>query len=318
MSVETSIVSLPELQVPVTVEDRHLWTISAGLEQTALSQVWTAVSEAVKSTTDWWWVIYPSNVPEQFPDFAEQEFLTGGMDAGPDGASPVFVIDDRWLIRKPAPFLGKRDYSLEERWAYLPQWFQHEFFHYLFRIYPEFRLEQTDHQWFDRRAWPGDFEGRWESDYFSESLHRILRFADPPLESKLHYSAGTKSSEPRTIGAPDDEQAIRNLVAEFSAARSARDPKRLSLFYAENAEFIPFGGSLIKGRAAIEKVWTPVPDVQTVRTIRSIRFIQPGEAAVQLEGRIMSPADDFKWLDDFLVTKALDHWKIKVHRSLQR
>ena len=73
--------------------------------------------EAAKSKTDWWWIVYPSHVPERYPDFAAPESVTGGMDVGADRASPAFVIDDLWLIRKPSPYLGKQPYSLEERWA---------------------------------------------------------------------------------------------------------------------------------------------------------------------------------------------------------
>jgi len=42
--------------------------------------------------------------------------------------------------------------------AYFPQWFQHEFFHHLYRSYPDLKLEAASHQWFDRLSWPRDFE----------------------------------------------------------------------------------------------------------------------------------------------------------------
>ena len=42
-------------------------------------------------------------------------------------------------------------------WANLQQ---HELYHYLFSLYPEFHLEDEGHQWFDRSKWPQDFQGR--------------------------------------------------------------------------------------------------------------------------------------------------------------
>jgi hypothetical protein len=106
----------------------------------------------------------------------------------PDGASPLFIIDDLWLLRKPSPYVGRTAYSEAERRAYLPQWMQHEFFHYLFRIYPEFQLERSDHQWFDRSKWLADFEGRIEQDYYAEALHKRLQHASPPLAVQLRYA----------------------------------------------------------------------------------------------------------------------------------
>jgi hypothetical protein len=57
------------------------------------------------------------------------------MGTGAEGFSPFFIIDDRWIVRKP-PHIGTGEYSDVERSVYLPQWFQHEFFHHLFRTYP--------------------------------------------------------------------------------------------------------------------------------------------------------------------------------------
>ena len=42
-------------------------------------------------------------------------------------------------------------------WASLQQ---HELYHYLFSLYPEFHLEDEGHQWFDRSKWPQDPKGQ--------------------------------------------------------------------------------------------------------------------------------------------------------------
>lgn len=143
------------------------------------------LSQEILRDTDMFWVIYPSNVPEGSP-FESQHFFTGGM--GRRGPSPVFVIDDKWLLRHP-PHHAQGPLHDVERRAYMPQWLQHEFFHHLFRTWPEYELEATSHQWFDYPdSWPADFVGSpytIEPDYYAEALRKRLRGADPPLHVGL-------------------------------------------------------------------------------------------------------------------------------------
>jgi hypothetical protein len=127
------------------------------------------------------------------------------MGTGPDSLSPFFIIDDRWLVRKP-PHIGTGEYSSIERSAYLPQWLQHEYFHHLFRTYPEFGLEDTPHQWFDLGTWPPDFVGLYEADYFHEALVKRLQTATPPLNVSQRYS---------TVGAPWDQLTIDDLYGTY-------------------------------------------------------------------------------------------------------
>lgn len=185
LEVKIDYVNLPKLVVPtsVTWDQRG----HAGLANGAWGAIWDAVPEAQRRRTDWWWVLYPSAVPDRHPDFATTEFVTGGMGTGPDGQSPCFIIDDKWLVRKP-PHLGRGDYSSLERRAYLPQWFQHEFFHHLYRIYPEFGLEKQGHDWFNRSTWPPDFQGELEPDYYAESLKRRFKGSSPSLAFRLLYA----------------------------------------------------------------------------------------------------------------------------------
>ena len=140
-----------------------------------------ALPEEVREQTDMWWVLYPSNVPSD-PMFDDVAFITGGM--GGRGRAPVFIIDDLWLVRKP-PHLGRGIYSDVERRVYLPQWLQHEFFHHLYRTWPEFGLEDAPHQWFNRGTWPDDFVGAWEPDYYAESLRKRLYDATPSIAHAL-------------------------------------------------------------------------------------------------------------------------------------
>lgn len=176
---------LAKLEIPVSAREqgrRH-----AGIAKGGMQKLWAAVSSKLRAETDWWWVIYPSHVPRQHPDFEKTEFITGGMGVGPDGVSPCFISDDQWLLQKP-PHLGRGPYSDIERRAYLPHWLQHEFFHHLYRSWPELELEKESHQWFRRATWPKDFAGSYEPDYYHESLvKRLQTQARPPMHVELRY-----------------------------------------------------------------------------------------------------------------------------------
>ena len=189
LTVQIEVVHLTDVTVPLRAAAKpHRF---AGLGGGSWELIWNAVPEEISAKTDWWWVLYPCFVPEQHADFETTEFITGGMGRGPGGATPCFIIDDRWLTRKP-PHLGKGEMSDIERRAYLPQWLQHEFYHHLFQRFPEYGLEAQGHQWFDRSTWPDDFVGRFEPDYYYEALHKLIMDAKPPMHVRLRYAPPPK------------------------------------------------------------------------------------------------------------------------------
>ncbi len=155
-------------------------------------EVLNQIPQNIKQETDWWWILYPSAVPEDgingiAPNAGfdkNYEFITGGMGAYGQN-EPTFIIDDRWLVRCP-PHLGHGKMSDIERRAYLPQWLQHEFFHHLYRSYPKLQLEVKGHDWFDRTFWAKDFKGTFEADYYHETLHKRLKTAKPALHYTLN------------------------------------------------------------------------------------------------------------------------------------
>lgn len=177
LEVAVEFIELDNLCLPVSVSSTPPY-----LAYNNIAPVWDNLTQEAKDSTDWWWILYPSHVPE-FPDFDDDSFITGGMGSDSKGG-PVFIIDDKWLVRKPA-HLGKGLYSDIERRIYLPQWLQHEFFHHLYRIYPELELEVNGHDWFNLAFWPPDFEGRFEADYYAETLHKRLQIDCAPLSAKL-------------------------------------------------------------------------------------------------------------------------------------
>ncbi|MDG1479311.1 MAG: hypothetical protein P8R54_06950 [Myxococcota bacterium] len=141
-----------------------------------------AVPDDISEQTDFWWVVAPSGVPGDGAGY-DRHFITGGM-GGYGAGLPLFLSDDAWFTRKPE-HLGEGAYTMVELRAYQPQWFQHEFMHHLFRTWPEYGLEDSDHQWFDRTTWPDDFEGVYEPDYYIEAVDKRLLAASPSLAEGL-------------------------------------------------------------------------------------------------------------------------------------
>ena len=182
LRVEIEIVDLPDLCLDVNTQVSNGTNWSFPVIGDAL---WDEIPEEIVNHTDWWWLVYPSMLPNQYPDFTNTEFVTGGQTYGPGGA-PLIVGDDRWLTDIP-PHLGAGEMTDLERRMYLPQWLQHEFFHFLFAVWPQFGLEDQGHQWFNRSTWPADFVGSNEPDYYAEALHKRLQGATPPMATALRF-----------------------------------------------------------------------------------------------------------------------------------
>jgi hypothetical protein len=155
-----------------------------------------AVPAEIARATDWWHIVYPSHVPRGVA-FAHERFVTGGMRAAPGrGRGPCFLSEDSKLLRT-ANQNGHRTLRDVERRTALPQWLQHELFHYLFAAYRPLGLEATPHQWHDRKAWPSDFVGNVEADYYAEALHKRLQVQS---ELPLHVLLGTRGGRRVAVG----------------------------------------------------------------------------------------------------------------------
>ncbi len=183
LTVEIDFINLPDVCVEASINAfNNNFGQSFYDARPNLGPVWDAIDDQTFNDTDWWMIITPSAVPIG-EDFEDEEFIIGGMGADNKGG-PLFIADDAWLVRKPY-HLGEGNYSEIERRAYLPQWYQHEFFHHLYRIYPEFSLEVNGHDWFNRNSWPDDFTGLYEPDYYAESLYKRLQVACDPLSNRF-------------------------------------------------------------------------------------------------------------------------------------
>lgn len=203
LEVEIQVIPLPELEVAVTASANANGAYYATIAN--YTQPFGSVSEQQIAATDWWWVLYPSHVPDQYEDFQYLPFIAGGMGVGPNG-SPCFISDERWLARKPG-HLGVGTYVPDERTTYLPQWLQHEVFHHFYRVWSGFGLEDQSHQWFDRSTWPADFVGQFEPDYYHESLFKRLKGATEPT-----FVAGLRNA---ILDASFDELEVADVLGMY-------------------------------------------------------------------------------------------------------
>lgn len=153
-------------------------------------QFWAAIGQTkLIGETDFWFIVHPSNIPS-LPEVRNGTYLArGGMGHGPAG-SPCMVVDDLFLLQASPHFkVNEKPFTLMEQQLYLPQFYQHEIFHYIFSKYQEFSLETKPHQWHDRKAWPADFQGTFESDYYSEAIEKRIATAAKPLVAHFRYQA---------------------------------------------------------------------------------------------------------------------------------
>ncbi len=177
LNVKTEIVHLKNLIIPEACEKGNC--SPTGDYQTRMKN---ELPEEILSNTDFFWLIHPSLVPDQIPEFNNMGFVTGGM--GRFNNSPLWISDDLSHVRKRLSKLGA-PYREEEHRTYFSQWMMHEYYHYIFKLYPEFGLEKESHQWFKRNTWPADFKGQFEPDYYTEALHRRIIPKGAPLSAKL-------------------------------------------------------------------------------------------------------------------------------------
>lgn len=173
------------------------------LPRSETDRIFAAVPKQVARATDWWYIVYPSQVPTA-PNFKGVRFGTGGIRGGPAGSgAPCFVSEDLKLLRAPNQD-GRRVLTPLEREVALPQWLQHEFFHHLFILYHDESLEARSHQWFDRKTWPADFEGVGEADYFSEAIRkRIWPHSSPALPQRLRHANAKGDTASRGVDLED-------------------------------------------------------------------------------------------------------------------
>jgi len=121
----------------------------------------------------------------------------------------------------------------------------------------------------------------------------------------------------------EDDAAVHNLAAGFSAARNAFDAKALANLYTEDAHYTRFDGQNVRGRAAIEKSWAEAfqqpgfKNTQSQREVTSVKFLRPDVAVVTVTGQLSGFAEARTPMDIYVMTKAGSDWKIASHHLMR-
>jgi uncharacterized protein (TIGR02246 family) len=126
-----------------------------------------------------------------------------------------------------------------------------------------------------------------------------------------------------------DQDAIKRVVAEYAEAWNKQDTKALSMFYAQDGDFVSPTGSMSKGRAEIEKALSRNFSARSkggkrTATVQSVRFIRPGVALADVafetvgepgaEGKELSQTKGYSLL---VMTKTAGKWWITAQREMQ-
>jgi uncharacterized protein (TIGR02246 family) len=116
-----------------------------------------------------------------------------------------------------------------------------------------------------------------------------------------------------------DEQLIRKLLSDFATARNALDARKVASTFAEDGRYTGSGQFLFSGRPEIERVWAQTfaefPDGRAVRTVHSIRLIDPDHAVADVEVAVTGfPKGGLatipKLMDICVLSKRYGEWKI--------
>jgi uncharacterized protein (TIGR02246 family) len=110
------------------------------------------------------------------------------------------------------------------------------------------------------------------------------------------------------------EAPIRQLVADFNRARNTCDPAALVRLYAEDAEYILFAQTPIRGREIIKGAWCVSP-CHAHRTIRNIRFIHADAAIVRIAVHFSNDKATLDYNDTLLVVRKSRRWQILVQET---
>jgi uncharacterized protein (TIGR02246 family) len=127
-------------------------------------------------------------------------------------------------------------------------------------------------------------------------------------------------------GSSEDEAAIRKLHQSFAEAWTNHDAQAMSMFWAEDGDFIGPDGQLNSGRARIENYLAEAHtgDFATAKlaiTVKGIRFLTPEVAVVNAEAEISGGKDWYdkamasqKAIATSVVVKKDGKWSTAVYR----
>ena len=121
-----------------------------------------------------------------------------------------------------------------------------------------------------------------------------------------------------------DAAAIRQFVAGFQDTWNSHDARGVAAHYVEDGDFSSVKGEPSHGRKELEQHYTTIfstflKNAHTTDTVRSIRFLGPDLASVDLDWLVNEPSAPGgvlrKGLLSWIVTRRGGEWKIVVYHE---
>ena len=141
----------------------------------------------------------------------------------------------------------------------------------------------------------------------------------------LFLSFSAASSGAQTASNRDaDTAAIKQCVASFQDAWNSHDAHAVAMRYVEDGDFSSIKGEPSHGRKELENHYTTIfstflKNAHTTDTVKSIRFLGPDTASVDIDWLVTDPNAPGgvlrKGLLNWIVTKRNSQWMIMVYHE---
>jgi uncharacterized protein (TIGR02246 family) len=121
-----------------------------------------------------------------------------------------------------------------------------------------------------------------------------------------------------------DTAAIKQCVAAFADTWNSHDAHGVAMHYVEDGDFSSIKGEASHGRKELEDHYTTIfstflKNAHTTDTVRSIRFLGPDVASVDIDWLVTDPGAPGgvlrKGLLTWIVTKRNGQWMITVYHE---
>ena len=139
----------------------------------------------------------------------------------------------------------------------------------------------------------------------------------------LTFSAA--SSRAQTSSNRDaDTAAIKQAVAAFADTWNSHDAHGVAMHYLEDGDFTSIKGEASHGRKELEDHYTTIfstflKNAHTTDTVKSIRFVGPDTASVDIDWLVTDPGAPGgvlrKGLLNWIVTKRNAQWMIMIYHE---
>jgi uncharacterized protein (TIGR02246 family) len=146
------------------------------------------------------------------------------------------------------------------------------------------------------------------------ALAILLFLAGSPIISRAQAPANRDA----------DTAAIKQMVAAFQDTWNSHDAHAVALRYVEDGDFSSVKGEDSHGRKELEEHYTTVfttflKNAHTTDTVRSIRFLAPDLASVDIDWLVTEPNAPGgvlrKGLLTWIVSKSKGQWMITVYHE---